>query len=411
MTARRDTGGGRVVPEVEAPYRWVPFIVSVGLLFFLVVPIGQDLQSDASVDRLPVDIALLAFVVIYLALMRTAASRGDSRTHLAGAVALLVLAVGITAVDRQNWSVLFVAAAAVGGFLVPTRRALAAIGVAAVAGAVALHGAAALSGGAPAIERTFETIFEIALVGLGMLGYAQLGRIAVQLDRAQGEVARLAADGERARIARDLHDLLGHSLSVVALKTELARRLVDRDPARASAELREVETLVRSSLRDVREAVAGYREMNLDTELDGARMALVAAGIKVTIDRGADALEPVVDTLFAWVVREGTTNVVRHSAATACAIRVATAADGAALEISDDGRGDPGSASRSGTATGQGLAGIRERAEAVGGRAEAGPRPGGGYRLAVTLPASVRGSIETGTAQPGRASTGRGAAA
>ena len=374
--------------RIDRPSEWLPGLVAIGLLVFVLAPLGGEFRDrGVQTDRLPRNVALVAFIAIYLWALLREGMRPAGLRALGGALVLLAIATWICLVDRaSNWAVLFVAAAAVGGRLVPSRRALFVIVTAAGAAAVVLQGTGSGFAAGRTFERTLESVFEVALVGLGMLGFSQLERTARQLDRAQGEVARLAADGERARIARDLHDLLGHSLSLVALKAELARRMLGRDPARAAQELSEVETLVRTSLRDVREAVAGYRRVDLDTELAGARIALLAAGIPIEIERPLEAFDPATDTLLGWVVREGTTNVVRHSGAAKCSIRVETTKRQVRLEITDDGRERTDADRASVGAVGHGLIGIRERVEAAGGEMDAGQRAGGGYRLAVTIP-------------------------
>ena len=378
-----------VAARLADPAWWVPNVVAVGLLVFLIVPFGRELQArGVTVDRLPLNGALLAFVVIYLWALLAEGRRPAGFRALGGPIVLVVLGFAISVLDDGNWSVLFVAVAAVGGRLVPSGRAVAVILVAAASVVLAAPGAETALAASRMLERTLESVFEVVLVGLGMLGFSQLERTARERDLARYEVARLAAEGERVRIARDLHDILGHSLSMVALKTELARRLLNRDPARAAIELGEVEALVRSSLRDVRETVAGYRRIDLDTELAGARMALGAAGIDVRIERDANVLDSATDTLLGWIVREGTTNVVRHSGATRCSIRIEGTLTQLRLEITDDGSGGAGPAPGS---IGHGLIGVHERVEAAGGQVQAGGRVGGGYRLAVTLPIRTGG--------------------
>jgi two-component system, NarL family, sensor histidine kinase DesK len=378
----------------EAPYLWLPTLAAVALLLFLVGPLGSMVQQPiVTTERLLIYGGVVAFVAVYLWAI-PADLAGRARGRAAPATALLaLLALVISLLDRQpDWTVLFIATATAAGRITPSRVAVGAVAAVAVLAALVLL----FSGRLPvaAVESAFET----ALVGLVVLSFSQLERTAHQLALAQAEVARLAADSERARIARDLHDLLGHSLSLIALKTELARRMLERDPRRAAAELTEIEAVARNSLRDVREAVAGYRQVNLDTELDGARMALVAAGIEVTIERPAADLDPSVDPLLGWIVREGITNVVRHSAASRCAITIEALPAATRLEIVDDGRGpDPRRVNLS-LPPGSGLAGIRERVLAAGGELEAGRGVDGGFRLAVRVPVGAA----PGEAAPGQ---------
>lgn len=324
---------------------------------------------------------LAVFMGVYfwagpLALMR----RVKGRPALAAAV-LASLAFVIALDEREaNWTILFVAAAVVAGTIMPSQRAIAAlVPIAALATL-----ARVVATGTPV--GMVEASFGVMISGLVVIGFRKLDRTTHELSLAHAEVARLSAADERARIARDVHDLLGHSLSVIALKSELARRLVDDDPGRASAELQDIEGVARGSLRDIRATVAGYRLITLETELAGARVALSAAGIQVEVHQTADVPDRATDALLGWVVREGITNVIRHSDSAHCTIRIDSVQQNLWLEIVDDGRSNE--QRRSGVAgpPGSGLSGIRERLQAVGGRLESGPLPGSGYRLAVVVP-------------------------
>lgn len=223
----------------------------------------------------------------------------------------------------------------------------------------------------------WNTAAAIGIVSLAMFGFFAVLRSNAALAEARSEVARLATENERARIARDLHDLLGHSLTTITVKAALANRLAGSDPARAAAEIAEVEGLTRRTLADVRAAVSGYREVTLANELAAAREVLRSAGISAQLPGAVDAVDPADAELFGWVVREGVTNVVRHSRARSCEVRLGARS----IEITDDGRG----AGQAGP--GNGLAGLRERTTAAGGRLSAGPGSGGrGWRLRVELP-------------------------
>jgi two-component system sensor histidine kinase DesK len=224
------------------------------------------------------------------------------------------------------------------------------------------------------------TVLTIVSIGVLMTAFGRIARANRELRATRKELARLAVSEERLRIARDLHDLLGHSLSVIALKSELASKLVEREPERAASELDDIQSVSRTALSEVREAVAGYRQLGLSEALESARTALVAAGIECDLTDAEVPLPAEVDAVLAWAVREGTTNVIRHSHATHCAIRVRTSGEHAAVEIEDDGRA-PASLER-----GSGLSGLRERAEHVRGELSAGARPEGGFRLRLTVP-------------------------
>jgi two-component system sensor histidine kinase DesK len=248
-------------------------------------------------------------------------------------------------------------------------------------------------------------IFACEPLVIGGFAYASGRRVELiqQLRATRRELARTAVAEERLRISRDLHDLLGHTLSVIAVKAELARRMVPVDPARAEREIGEVEAAARRALHEVGEAVTGYRNPSLAGELASARRALTASGIDCAVDAPTDwVLPPEVDTLLAWAAREGATNVVRHSHASRCTFRLSIDASTAALEVVDDGRGlagtgggDPGgtgsgtvrSAGRTG---GHGLAGLAERAGRLGGRLAADAPGGRGFRLRVSVPVGTR---------------------
>lgn len=218
------------------------------------------------------------------------------------------------------------------------------------------------------------TVIAIPLVGLAMFGFGRLVRGNQQLADARTELARLAAENERTRIARDLHDLLGHSLTTITVKAELARRLGQTDVAGALREIAEVEALSRRALGDVRAAVANYRDVNLANELATGRELLRAAGIAAEFPPAVDVVDDETQQLFGWVVREGLTNVVRHSHANACTVHISPSS----VEIVDDGVG-------SAAACGNGLTGLAERVVFAGGTIEAGPRHPSGWRLAVRL--------------------------
>ncbi len=230
-------------------------------------------------------------------------------------------------------------------------------------------------------------------LGLDLAGLTRLADALRELHRARAELAQQAIAEERLRLARDLHDLLGHTLSLITLKSELAGRLVDKDPARAAREIHEVEQEARRALREVREAVSGYRQPALRSELEGARQMLEAAGIHCAVEQAAGALAPAVDAVLAWTVREGVTNVIRHSRARVCAIRVLSDDVRATVEIVNDGYRASGRDAAA-TQAGSGLSGLAERVGAQGGQLEAGPFTvdgAPGFRLGVAIPLPVRG--------------------
>jgi two-component system, NarL family, sensor histidine kinase DesK len=223
-----------------------------------------------------------------------------------------------------------------------------------------------------------------------------------ELHAAREEIARLAVTTERLRIARDLHDLLGHNLSLIALKSELARRLIAVSPERAAVEIGDVESVARTTLQEVREAVAAYRQPALVSELRGAQEILTAAGIVYLYegdDSMIDVLSPAVEAVLSWTVREGVTNVIRHSRAHQCTIRVTWEKQTIRVEVIDDGGGCISGAG--GDNGGNGLRGLAERVAVLGGRCEAHPGPGG-FHLSVSVPLA-QGNHDAGT--PGTSAT------
>ena len=192
-------------------------------------------------------------------------------------------------------------------------------------------------------------------------------------------IERLATLGERERIARDLHDLLGHTLTGIVVRAQLIRKVAASDPARAAAEATDVEQLARDALTEVRAAVSGWRHHALDTEIDIARDVLTAAGVELLVHTDTNvSMSPAVEAAVALAVREAVTNVVRHADARVCRIGIITAGDDVRLTVADDGRG-------TGAPDGSGLSGMRERITALGGHVDR--RMDGGTTLTITVPA------------------------
>jgi two-component system sensor histidine kinase DesK len=207
----------------------------------------------------------------------------------------------------------------------------------------------------------------------------QVVSYARQLQAARAELAEAAVAEERLRFGRDLHELLGHTLTLVVVKAQVVRRLVDRDPTAAAAAAVDIEEIGRQALAEVREAVTGYRQRPFAAELDGARAALSDAGIQVSIRQVGTQLPPPADVLFGWAVREGATNVIRHSGARNCEITVRRTDGESSVEIRDDGSGSAAGV------PGNGLRGLRERLATAGGELTAGPNDDGGWTLRAGL--------------------------
>ncbi|MEW2492061.1 sensor histidine kinase [Streptomyces nodosus] len=209
-----------------------------------------------------------------------------------------------------------------------------------------------------------------------------------ELRAAREELARRAVEEERMRFSRDLHDLLGHTLSVIVVKSEAARRLAARDMDAALAQVTDIESVGRQALTEIREAVTGYREGSLATELDRARSALTAAGVEPVVRRSGPPLVPQTEALLGWVVREAVTNAVRHSGATRCEITVDGTAERVRLTVADNGTGRPSAPSPAGVG-GTGLKGLTERLATAGGSLHAAPSPRGGFTVTAELPAET----------------------
>ncbi|MFI0741449.1 sensor histidine kinase [Streptomyces sp. NPDC021100] len=225
-----------------------------------------------------------------------------------------------------------------------------------------------------------------ALGGLVAAAVLNLFEAIAVLRATREELAHAAVERERLRFSRDLHDLLGHTMSVIVVKAEAVRRLGPRNLEAALGQAADIEAVGRQALTEIREAVTGYREGSLATELDNARSLLDASGITAEIRQSGPPLPPQTGVLLGWVVREGVTNVVRHSGASRCEIEVRGKPDRVHLEITDNGTG-VGSAESPATPTGgNGLKGLTERLAAAGGSLSAGPDGRRGFRLVAELP-------------------------
>jgi two-component system sensor histidine kinase DesK len=219
--------------------------------------------------------------------------------------------------------------------------------------------------------------------GISSLFWSLRARANARLNLAQEQIEHLAQVAERERIARDLHDVLGHTLSLIVLKSELAGRLIGADPARARGEIAEVEQTARRALAEVRETISGYRCEGLAAELARARQTLALAGVRFECTEPPPRLTPLIESTLALIVRECVTNIVRHARAARCYLTIASSPERTLLEISDDGRGGI-------EHEGNGLSGMRERLAALGGRIAIDSQQG--TRLRVEIPAAAPAS-------------------
>ena len=225
------------------------------------------------------------------------------------------------------------------------------------------------------------TVFSLLIGGIN-IHYAGVRRSQAALRRTQDEVERLAKLAERERIARDLHDLLGHTLTVITRKAELARRLANKDPARAAVEIGEVEQVAREALKEVRSAVSGFRQTDFSTELAQARVALQSVLIHFEAETDEIDIDPATEQVLALALREATTNVLRHSRANSCSVRLENLDDRVRLTVRDNGKG--AAASDDEGREGMGLIGMRERVTALGGSFNVDSQ--GGTSVTITLP-------------------------
>jgi two-component system sensor histidine kinase DesK len=356
----------------------------ISLVFFVGPAVAA--LGDLHGGRLIASAVLSAvFVTAYWRVMvggwRIVDRTADDETHAVPLVlALAALAAALVAVGGgDGWSGAWCFVGAATRLRIERRYALPAL--------IALSAVAAATAGLDAHDGGAAVSLFLVTLGVGMLtaGFRRLRVVSRQLNAARDEIGRLAVADERLRFARDLHDLLGHSLSVVALKSELASRLIEEHPDQAAEHIRDIEAVSRRALSEVREAVAGYRRPVLSAELAGARSTLAAAGIDVEAGPApAVELPPDAEAVLAWAVREGATNVLRHADARRVRISVAVNRHDAALELVDDGCG--ARRAEGPAADGTGLAGLAERVARVRGRMDAAPAAEGGFRLAVTVP-------------------------
>src|ERR1700674_3036124 len=362
--------------------RWIKLgrLLMVAWLSFFIYPVAALLTTrfdrDAQVFGLAI---LLALALIWGWFWLRVVAGPDKAFAIPAVVAATVLLVVFTLRTPPQYGSLFLYAVIMAGAAFNWPIALPTVLILSV-----LAGAVELARGESVTNATGQFLNEL-LVGLSAVAGRLLIQANQQLSLAREQIARLAVGEERLRFARDLHDLLGHSLSVIALKSELAGRLIKSAPGLAAHEVEDIETVARQALREVREAVAGYRQPTLAAELAGANEALAAAGIEYHVDQDHTPLPPAVEAVLAWTVREGVTNVMRHSQAKRCAIRITNQDGRATVEVVDDGRGgtlQPGS----------GLRGLRERVLERGGTLTAEPLPHEGFRLRVALPLAKEGA-------------------
>jgi two-component system sensor histidine kinase DesK len=315
----------------------------------------------------------IASAVVFLPLYLFAIYVTEDRRWLVGAtIAMFVLGTGVMPFNIGA-SAYFVYGSGIIGYALPPRRAYAflvgyCLGIPVIS-ALILH---------DIIWGWMLAFVFSSILGITNIRAAEEKTMNARLQLAHDEVERLAKVAERERIARDLHDVLGHTLSLIVLKSELASKLSDRDAPAAVAEIRDVEKIAREALGELREAVTGYRSAGIAAEIDRAKAVLETAGVAVDAQADEFRLPPTHEGVLALAIRESVTNVVRHADAQTVTLRLAERDGVARYEIADDGRGSPV------LLEGNGLAGMRERIEALGGTMQREGRDG--TRLVLTLP-------------------------
>jgi len=347
MTAKQENQRRRfrLLPEDEdlgwTPYAWLIYLA----LFVVYLPMVARTRTDWAISA--------AGIALFLVLYFTGYWLRDRR--------ILWVIAGITAIGvalapgNPGAAIFFIYAAAFAGFTGPPR--LSAAVIATIAAVLAAE--AWVLGLSPAFWIP-GLIFTIVIGGVNS-HFGEAARTRAKLQRAEEEIEHLAQLGERERIARDLHDLLGHTLSLITLKSELAGKLVDSNPERAAAEIRDVERISRAAMAEVRQTVAGYRAAGFEAELANAKLATSAAAITLRCATAEVTLSQEESRLLAQVLREAITNIVRHSGATECSVVLERDSKRLRLTIADNGHG------LEGASEGHGIAGMRRRLESAGG--------------------------------------------
>lgn len=355
--------------------RW-GWVMGAIWLVFLAFPLREVDQVEAPAPaKVAAAAAIVLFAAVYLVGLRgmdRCANPAESRRYSARALGILLLVamvpvpvIGVEALGLVPFVVSF---------------SMFGLSLRAAGGVAAL--ALLLTAATPVLAGTIdEHWFFTVIVALVIVSTAMVRIIEERGAEHRALARQVDLVSERERVARDVHDVLGHSLTVITVKSELAQRLVDDDPSRAKAELDDIRRLTRTALAEIRATVAGLRVERLDEELTAAALALRGAGIAADLPEDAEVADPRHRILLAWVLREAVTNVVRHSGARHCVVRLGSTS----LTVTDDGVG-------SGDACeGTGLRGLRERVAAAGGRLVVGPRDlvegerGAGTRVEVSL--------------------------
>jgi two-component system sensor histidine kinase DesK len=393
--------GERLTPGTGSPMRW--FFSGVWLVY-LVAPVRELFGHHHGALWIAGGLAItVAFCLIYVPILVHLGKW--PRLARGGLVAIVLLAVLACVVYGRSWTPLWIYVSAAAGMVLaaaPGNRRLGMLGVAGVAACYTFFSWLSHLN----LGNYFVLLLPVLLIGLAMIGFRMQIILMHELAQAREAVAKLAVNTERLRLARDMHDLTGQSLSMITLKSELAAKRLTRLPPSAErdaalTELGDIGRVSRQTLHDIREAVSGYRRPTLAIEVITARNALDAAGIRLDDDDAeltlrSGARDPDAEAVLAWCLREAVTNVIRHSGARNCWIRLIEHAAELSLVVTDDGHGfNEQDGQGTGSSGGTGLRGMSERLSTVGGRLSLGPAEPGrlgqlrGFRLIATLPAAA----------------------
>ncbi len=368
----------RPADEIAASELMAGKWVSLAYLVFVFLPLAFAPRWPAQAVVASV-VAIAVFLPVHLAFYRWRGRRQQ-------ALVLAAAAIGFALIPFNPGGNTFVIyAVAMAATVLPPRLA---IGLSALLLALmALEFWWVMPTGALALAYTSMVLVISTSAVAGILLHRARLRRDAELRLTREEFGRLAALAERERIGRDLHDLLGHTLSLVALKSDLASRLIGHDPAAARKEMDDVSGVAREALAQVRRAVSGIRAAGLAAELASARLLLESDGVRFSYDIGEVALSPEQETVLALAVREAVTNIQRHARAEGASVSLHSADRQVSLRIDDDGRGGA-------IVPGNGLCGMRERIEALGGKLRVDAMPGQGTRVEIVLPLPAPGAIE-----------------
>ena len=351
-----------LLPKCRDQEGLLPYIMLGYLSFYFFPLFSSKLTADVLIIAA---LSLIMFLVVYFHLFWV-----KPRRRVLHVVLMWLLGIGLFPIYFGGMSFI-IYAAAMGCLLGSIRRSIIVVLAVALATSVVSYLYS------QSIAPIMPTLFLIFMVGSLNIYFVDLERKKVALKLSHQEVREMAKIAERERIARDLHDRIGHTFSIITLKAELAKKLLDQDIDAARRELAELETLSRDTLAQVRDVVSDYRKSSLQVEMLNARLALETAGIKFDFSMGPEALPEKLDTQLSNILREGVTNIIRHSNATYCEVSLIKNAQGFHLEILDDGNAKS-------YKEGNGLKGMRERAQSLGGQFNIST--GNATRLSILIP-------------------------